>query len=383
MRPINTEPFLKMMRITKKYIENGVLANDGIDLEVHRGEIHAIVGENGAGKTTIMRILYGLEHADRGDVFINGQKITIRNPLDAIKLGIGMVYQQTRLIHEFSVAANVVLGQEPLRMRIFLDVGRALRLVRDNAHVCGLDIDPKKKVSELTMSEVQQVEILRVLIRNPHLIILEEPTSVLTTQETKKLFTTLKQFRAMNKTVVLISHKLDEVKVIADHITVLRHGRVVAATDSSAIDKRELSRLMVGKDIVHSLKKSINHPGRVIFSLNNLFFRLRDGRSLIDNLNFTVRAGEIVGIVGLRGNGLEELEDIITGLRTPSSGRIYHDGTEITELSAVRLRKRGIAYVPADRLYRVPTDFILAFPYLLTVVAMIFYSIWSHYKNRM
>ncbi len=346
-------PYLEMRGITKLYPENGVLANQEADLEVRRGEVHALVGENGAGKTTLMKILYGLERADSGRILLEGREVTVHSPLEANRLGIGMVHQHFRLIAPFTVAENVVMGAEPLRYGVFLDTGEAERRVRRVVEEHGFSIDPRRRVSQLTVGQMQQVEIVKILFRQAQLLILDEPTSVLTEQEVHALFAILRRLVQDGRTIILITHKLDEVEEISHRVTVMRKGRVVAVRESASVDRRELSRLMVGRSVTFQFERPAMAAGRRVFELREVAL-LEKGqeRPLLDGVSLAVHAGEIVGIAGVAGNGLGELEDVISGLRRVSSGEILHNGEDISQLDSQRLRARGWSYVPANRLYR-------------------------------
>ena len=346
-------PYLQMEGITRLYPENGVLANDRVDFSVERNEIHAVVGENGAGKTTLMKILYGLEQADSGRILLEGQEAAIRSPLDAHRLGIGMVHQHFHLIPEFTIAENVVLGIEPRRRGLFFDRERALRQVREVITEYGFTIDPGLRVSRLTVGQMQLVEIIKILYRRANLLILDEPTSVLTEQQIHKLFQTLRSLREIGKTIVIITHKLGEVKEISGRVTVMRKGRVVAVRDTAAVDERELSRLMVGKSVTFAFEREAVPRGRVVLELRDVSLSQRgQDHPLLDHVDLKVHGGQILGVAGVSGNGLAELEDVVAGLRRVSSGHILHDGRDITRLDALDLRERGLAYVPADRLHR-------------------------------
>ena len=345
--------YLQMRGITKTYPENDVLANNRVDFEVRENEIHAVVGENGAGKTTLMKILYGLEQPDSGRILLRGEEVRIHSPLDANRLGIGMVHQHFRLIPEFTIAENVVLGIEPRRRGIFFDRERAVRGVEEVIRRYGFSIDPGLPVSRLTVGQMQLVEIIKILYREAQLLILDEPTSVLTEQQIHKLFETLEKLRSIGKTIVIITHKLGEVKAISQRVTVMRKGEVVAVRETAQVDERELSRLMVGKSVTFQFEREPVNRGRVVLELQDVVLRQKgQDRPLLDHVDLKVHAGEIVGVAGVSGNGLAELEDVIGGLRRVSQGKMLHDGRDITDLSAVQLRERGLAYVPADRLHR-------------------------------
>ncbi len=345
--------WLSMSGITKLYPDNGVLANDRVDFEVVQGEVHALVGENGAGKSTLMNVLYGLERRDSGAIRLDGREVDIRDPRDANRLGIGMVHQHFRLIPAFTVAENAVMGIEPLRRGVFLDNEEAVRRVERVVQEYGFALDARRRVSQLTVGQMQQVEIVKILLRQARLLILDEPTAVLTAQEVRGLFTILRKLIKLGKTIILITHKLGEVKEISDRVTVMRNGRVVAVRDTAAVDERELSRLMVGRSVTFQFERPPLAAGPVIFELQGVTLREKgQEQALLDGVDLQVHSGEIVGLAGVAGNGLGDLEDVISGLRGVSSGRILHRGEDIAHLDSRRLRERGWAYVPANRLYR-------------------------------
>jgi general nucleoside transport system ATP-binding protein len=344
--------YLEMRGITKVY-SNGLRANDAIDFTVERNEIHAIIGENGAGKSTLMKVLGGLEHADAGSIFLRGALVAIHRPLDATRLGIGMVHQHFKLIPEFSVAENVVLGREPSRAALFIDTAAAADRIQAIIGRHEFSIDPRDRVADLTVGQMQQVEIVRVLYRDAELLILDEPTSVLAEQEIHRLFETLRSLRQDGKTCIIITHKLREVKEISDRVTVMRKGRVVAVRSTGEVDKSELSRLMVGKSVLFQIEREEKAQGGPVLELRDVLLRQRGrARPLLDHVSLTVHAGEIVGVAGVSGNGLSELEDVVTGLRRITSGRIFHNDEDISRLTTATLRRQGLAYVPADRLRR-------------------------------
>ena len=345
-------PYLEMKGITKLY-PNDVLANNGVDFSVERNEIHAVVGENGAGKTTLMKILYGLEQADRGEIFLDGRRTVIRSPLDAARLGIGMVHQHFKLIPEFTVAENVVLGIEPTRAGLFMDINAAAEALRSEIEIHGFGIEPRARVSRLTVGQMQQVEIVKMLYRKAVLLILDEPTSVLTEQEIRKLFGTLVSLRDHGRTIIIITHKLQEVKEISDRVTVMRQGSLVAVARTADVDKEELARLMVGRSVLFQVEREKKACGAPVLDLQGVSLRQRGrGRPLLDDVSLTVHSCEVVGVAGVSGNGLGELEDVVAGLRKISTGRILHGEEDITHCSPRELRERGLAYVPADRLRR-------------------------------
>jgi simple sugar transport system ATP-binding protein len=344
--------YLRMRGITKRYPTSGVLANDSIDLSVEHNEIHAVIGENGAGKSTLMKLLYGLEQPDAGEIVLRDETVQIRDPMAANRLGIGMVHQHFRLIPEFTVAENVMLGSEP-RRGPFIDRKTAVKDVQKAINEHSFSIDPKQRVSGLTVGQMQQVEIVKMLYRNSELLILDEPTSVLTEQEIDRLFATLRKLIDRGTTIILITHKLEEVTRMSARVTVLRHGKVVAVRDTEAVDKRELSRLMVGTDSVFGVKRTAQSHGPPVLELRDVTIGCRgQTRPLLDGISFTVHSGELVGIAGVGGNGLTELEDVIGGLRRATSGAILLHGKDVTRMGSSQLRDAGLAYVPADRLQR-------------------------------
>jgi len=342
-----------MKGISKIYPENNVLANDKVDFEVGEKEIHALVGENGAGKTTLMKILYGIEQPDKGKIYIDGKEEKIKSPLDANHLAIGMVHQHFKLIPEFTIAQNVVLGIEPLKRMIFFDDKKAIQRVKEVNKEFGFNIDPSLKVSQLSVGQMQMVEIIKILYRKADLLILDEPTSLLTEQQIKKLFTILRKLVSIGKTIVIITHKINEVKEISDRVTILRKGKLVAVRKTSEVSKKELSQLMVGKSVIFNFTRDESKKGKVVVEFKDVTLK-RKGQEclLLDKVNFSIHSGEIVGVAGIAGNGCSELEDVACGLCKVTKGAILHHGEDVSKFSVLELRKRGFAYVPADRLCR-------------------------------
>lgn len=339
-----------MCGITKVY-PNGVVANRDVDLNVEKGEIHALLGENGAGKSTLMKILYGLERADVGKIFLNGRPVNIASPLDAIRLKIGMVHQEFMLIPSLSVAENCVLGIEP-RRGFSIDKRKATELVQQFSAEFGLPVPPSEIVAELPVGIKQRVEILKVLLRGAELLILDEPTAVLTPLETQELFAALKNLCARGKTIIFVTHKLKEVKQVADRFTVLRDGRNVGSGLVSEVSEAALVEMMVGRDIrVDFYNKRPARPGTEVLAVQDLTY-VQHGRSILRNLSFKIRSGEIVAIAGVVGNGQAELVDILVGLRKATRGKIFLNSKECTNASPKELRSRGVACIPADRIGR-------------------------------
>ncbi len=346
-------PFLEMRGISKLYTANRVLANNDVHFRVNAGEIHALVGENGAGKTSLMKILDGLESADSGDILLRGTPVTIHSPRDAMHLGIGMVHQHLRLISDFSVAENVTLGREPRKGAFFFNRARARKDVISLADEYGFSLDPSRLVRDLSISEMQQVEIVKVLYRNAELIILDEPTTNLTESQSDRLFDGLKRLVRNGKTVILITHKLRDVISIADRVTVMRKGKTVAEREIRNTSEEEIASLILGNEEIRSIHRESAAKGKQVYELKEISVDVR-GREepVLDKVSLDVHLGEILGMTGISGNGLAELEDVVSGLRAVSRGRIFHKGEEITLCSTRNLRKRAMAFVPSNRLFR-------------------------------
>jgi len=338
---------VEVKNITKEF--PGVLANDNISLSIKKGEVFAIVGENGAGKTTLMNIIYGLYTQDSGEIYIFGKKITHHSPRKAIEMGIGMVHQHFMLIPKFTVYENIILGEEFRKNGFVLDRKRAIEEVKKISEMYGLKVDPEEKVENLPVGIQQRVEILKVLFRGAEILILDEPTAVLTPQETEELFETIRALKKKGKTVIFISHKLKEVLSIADRIAVLKNGRVMGIKDASETDERELARLMVGRDVVLEVPKKEKKPGEVILEVKDLVVMSDKGIPAIKGISFKLRRSEILGIAGVEGNGQKELVEALTGLRPIKSGRIIIKGEEVKEFDPWFFRRGGIAHIPEDR----------------------------------
>jgi general nucleoside transport system ATP-binding protein len=338
----DSAPLVSLEGITKRF--PGVVANDSIDLELRRGEIHALIGENGAGKSTLMRVLYGLYPPDEGSIRINGEPTKIGSPRAALAHGIGMVHQHFVLVDRFTVTENIILGAEG-GMR--LDLEGAAKEIDELARNYGFIVDPRKVVADLSVGQEQRVEILKALYRGVDLLILDEPTAVLTPTEAKDLFVNLKRLRDAGKTIVFISHKLDEVLAIADRITVLRAGKVVGRTTPASTTKEELAEMMVGRKVLFELDKPKVEIGEPVLQISGLTVP-----NHLHGLDLTVRSGEILGIAGVEGNGQRELAEAVIGLQKLESGRILLAGKELENLSVAERREKGIAYVPEDRHHR-------------------------------
>ena len=334
----SASPLVVMQSISKRF--PGVLANDDVSLDLRQGEVHALIGENGAGKSTLMRVLYGLYPPDGGTISVKGEVVKIASPRDAISLGIGMVHQHFVLVDPFTVAENVTLGDEGGPV---LHADDAERQVAELAESYGFEIGPSAVVEDLSVGEQQRVEILKALFRGVDILILDEPTAVLTPAETRDLFANLRKLRDDGKTIVFISHKLDEVLSIADRITVLRRGAVVGATTPAETNKAKLAEMMVGRPVLFRLDKPQVEVGEPVLQLDGL----QGGR--LKGLSLEVRAGEIVGVAGVEGNGQRELADSIMGLRPLDAGTVTLDGRDLRALSTQEIRNSGVAFVPEDR----------------------------------
>ncbi len=342
-----SEIVIEMRGITKRFPR--VLANDKVDFSVYKGEIHALVGENGAGKTTLMNILYGLYRPDEGEIYIRGKFIHIANPHVAIENGIGMVHQHFMLVEPLTVAENVILGNEPKKRGFFIDRARAEREVQDLSNRFGFNINPRAKVSSLSVGIEQQVEIIKVLYRGADILILDEPTAVLTPQEVEELFSILRSLRDQGKTIIFITHKLQEVIALADRVTVMRQGRVVGVKDIEDTTREDIARMMVGREVFMQVEKGPYKPNRKVLRAENLEAMGNQKALALRGVSFEVREGEILGIAGVEGNGQTELVEVITGLRPASRGRILLYNIDITNLSPRRVREAGIAHIPENR----------------------------------
>jgi len=336
-----------MRGITKQF--PGVLANNHVDFSVRPGEIHALVGENGAGKSTLMNILYGLFPPDSGDIHINGKQAHIGGPRDAIALGIGMVHQHFMLIPVFSVGENIMLGREPVTGPDFYDRGRARTAINELAKRYGLALNPDARMGDLPVGLQQRAEIVKVLYRGASILILDEPTGVLTPQETKELFVVLRDLVKSGKTIIFISHKLKEVLEISDRITVMRRGKVVGHLTTKQTNEEEIATMMVGREVLLRVDKKPAKPGAVVMQVENISANTDRGVPALNGVSFELRQGEILGIAGVEGNGQSELMEVLAGTRHVTGGRVLLGGRDITTYDARTERDAGVAFIPEDR----------------------------------
>jgi len=350
-------PLLELKGITKRF--PGVLANDHINLTLEKGEIHALLGENGAGKTTLMNILYGLYSPDEGEVFVNGQKVIIQSPTDAIKAGIGMVHQHFMLIPVFTVAENIMLGEEDVKFGGLLDRKKAIKKIREISETYKLNINPNAYVRDLPVGAQQRVEIVKILFREAEILIMDEPTSVLTPQEVEELFKIMRILVEQGKSIIFITHKLREVMECADRITIIRGGRVVGSTTPKEADASQLAAMMVGRKVELKVKKTQAKPGNTILSVQGLRVLNNQEQFVVDGVSFDVKEGEVLGIAGVQGNGQTELVRAITGLLPPTEGEIEILGKNTSKETPRFITELGSAHIPEDRQ---KDGLILSFP---------------------
>ncbi len=355
---MNQTNVLELRGITKRF--PGVLANDRVDLEVLPGEVHALLGENGAGKSTLMNVLYGLYGPDEGEIYVRGEHAAIRSPNDAIELGIGMVHQHFMLIPVMTVAENLVLSVEP-RNGPFLDLKTAEKNVREISERYSLAVDPTARIDSISVAQQQRAEILKALYRGAKILILDEPTAVLTPQEAEELGEIIRALKAEGESIIFITHKLHEVLDVADRITVLRQGKRIDTIERAGATEQSLARMMVGRDVVLHIDKEAATPGEPLLEVEEL--RVVDDRELeaVRGVSLSVRAGEIVGIAGVDGNGQTELIDALTGLRKVESGTVSVKGEDLTHENAITMLHSGIGHIPEDRQARgLVLDFTIA-----------------------
>ena len=338
---------IHLKNITKAY--PGVIANKNVDFQVNKGEIHALVGENGAGKSTLMKILYGLEQPDEGEIIVDGSIKIINKVETAINLGIGMVHQEFTLVPSFTAPENIGLGQEPINSRGLVDWKGLNKSVVDLAKKYGFKVDPSLKMIDASVGVQQRTEILKTLYRNANILILDEPTAVLTPQETDELFIVMRTLVNEGKTVIFITHKLREVMEIADRVTVMRAGEVQGVSETKNTSITELASQMVGREVFLQVKKDKANPKDEILNVENLWVHDARGLLAVNGINMSIREGEIVGIAGVEGNGQTELVEALTGLRSASKGKIMYLGEDIASSTPKNIRRKKIAHIPEDR----------------------------------
>jgi simple sugar transport system ATP-binding protein len=343
---VSEAPALELRRITKRF--GTLVANRSVDFDVRRGEIHALLGENGAGKSTLMNVLYGLHQPDEGEIRLGGEPVRIDSPRRAIGLGIGMVHQHFMLVPVMTVAENLVLGAEPHK-GLLLDYKAASARVRELSERFGLAVDPDAKVEDLGVGAQQRVEILRALFRGAKVLVLDEPTAVLTAQEAQDLFDVLRALKAEGTAIVFISHKLNEVLDVADRITVLRRGEKIDTVPAEGATERSLARLMVGRDVLLRVEKDDTKPGAPMLEVRNLSAVDDRGLPAVNDVSFEVRGGEIVGIAGVDANGQSELIEAIMGLRRPKGGQVMVEGRDVTHANPRETLDAGVSHIAEDR----------------------------------
>ena len=337
---------VEMVNIRKEF--PGIVANDDITLQIKPGEIHALLGENGAGKSTLMSILFGLYQPDQGSIKIRGQAVNVSNPNIASRLGIGMVHQHFKLVDNFTVTENIILGMEPTS-GLTVQLKAASARIRELSEKYGLNVDPDAKIEDISVGMQQRVEILKMLYRNAEVLIFDEPTSVLTPQEITDLMKIMRNLIAEGKSIILITHKLKEIKAIADRCTIIRRGKLIATVEVGKTTEAKMAEMMVGREVTFKVAKEEREPGPVILKVQNLTVENNRKIAGLKNFSLEVRSGEILGLAGIEGNGQVELVEAITGLRKAESGRIVLKGNDITNLSVRERIRSGMAYIPEDR----------------------------------
>lgn len=340
---------VELRNITKFFPSSNVLANNNVSLEVREGEVHALVGENGAGKTTLMNILYGLHPPDTGQIRVNGQEVKLTHPDDAIHIGIGMVHQHFKLVQSFTIAENIMLGMEPNNFG-FLQKRVEAEQVRQLADDYGLPVDPHARIRDLPVGMQQRVEILKALQRDAQILILDEPTAVLTPQEVKELLTVVRNLAERGHTIIFITHKLIEVKDVADRLSVMRGGKMIGTRDVAETSIPEMASMMVGRPVLLDLDKTPAKPGEVVFEAEDMTVSDASGIPAVRHLSFQVRQGEVLGIAGVSGNGQTELVEAISGMHPVDGGQLRFAGEVITHESVGQRRNRGMAHIPEDRI---------------------------------
>lgn len=342
-------PAVEMIHIRKFFPSSGVLASDDVSFSVNEGEVHALVGENGAGKTTLMNMLYGLIPPDEGQTRVKDQPVSIRHPNDAIHLGIGMVHQHFKLVPSFSIAENIMLGIEPNQLG-FINAASEAEAVRKLAEDFGLPVNPYARVADMSVGMQQRVEILKALQRRAQILILDEPTAVLTPQEVHEFYAVIRRLADSGRTIILITHKLLEVKEVADRVSIMRRGRMIGTHNVADLTIRDMANMMVGREVILQVDKKPATPGSIVLKVENLLVAGAGGKPAVFGVDLEVRSGEILGIAGVTGNGQTELIEAIAGLRPIDGGSVTLLDRAITHANVRDRRERGMAHIPEDRM---------------------------------
>lgn len=340
---------LKVENILKVY-PNGIVANKDVNFEVHEGEIHALIGENGAGKSTLMKILFGIETPEEGRIILNGEEVKIENSKKAISLGIGMVHQHFMLVDPLTIAENIVLGNEPTKYGVFMHAAEMIRQAKECAEKYNFHINVNDKIEDVSVGVKQKTEILKALVRGAKILILDEPTAVLTPQETKELFVELNTLKKQGHTIIFISHKLNEIMEICDRVTIMRHGTTVDTSFIKDTSPQDISNKMVGREIVLHVEKKPAKPGEVCLEAKNLVYVNSIGKKALNDVSLKLRKGEILSVAGVEGNGQAELAAVLTGMKKPVSGTLCIGAEEIKEFEPAVLRRKKLTYIPEDRM---------------------------------
>lgn len=342
---------IEMNHITKRF--PGIVANDDVSIQVKKGEIFALLGENGAGKSTLMSMLFGMYEPDEGEIIIRGEKVKIESPSHATELNIGMVHQHFKLVSNYTIAENIIMGMEPVKKTFgfikSVDLKKANKEIAELSKKFGLEVDPTKVIEDVNVSMQQRVEILKMLYREAEILIFDEPTAVLTPQEIEFLLEIIKSLRKDGKTIILITHKLEEIKKVADRCAILCRGKLIGVLDVATTDTKTMANMMVGREVSFTVDKSEPEFGEEVLKVENLTVKNQDKFEVVKNVSFSIRRGEIFVVAGVSGNGQIELADAIAGLIKPSSGHIYLKGEDVTEYSIRKRNLSGISYIPEDR----------------------------------
>ncbi|WP_010282299.1 ABC transporter ATP-binding protein [Bacillus timonensis] len=341
------EYVVEMLNIRKEF--PGIVANDNITLTLKKGEIHALLGENGAGKSTLMGVLFGMYQPEQGIIKVNGEQVHISNPNVANRLGIGMVHQHFKLVENFTVTENIILGSEPIKSGVVLDIQSAAKRIEDLSNYYGLNVDPHAKIEDISVGMQQRVEIMKMLFREADVLIFDEPTAVLTPTEIDELMKIMKNLIKEGKSIIIITHKLKEIKAVADRCTVIRRGKYIGTVNVADASEASLAEMMVGRNVSFNVDKEESKPGEVVLDIDSLSVKNNRKVMGLKNFSLNVRKGEIVGIAGVEGNGQSELVEAITGLRKAESGKITLNGEDITTLPVRQRIQKGIAHIPEDR----------------------------------